>query len=102
MKKYAILTVFIFMSSLSNNLQAQYPQYPQDTGNDFVCPDVTCYYQKREEGIKLQTQEEKADLEEYRGQQLHIQEEQLEETERQNELIEEQVIEPEPIVTEPE
>lgn len=86
MKSYRILTLLISLILSSTSIA----QYVQSDGSE-TCYDITCFYRMREEGLKIDRQEQQQQLESYRNQLLEAQAAQLEETRRQNAFIEQQL-----------
>lgn len=99
MRKYRLLTIFIFLGLSPTTVTALNEE----------CGDFACYFRTQEQNLKLEKEQQKQELEAYREQQLSLQQAQLEQTAKQNELLEagqaqmeQQREEADPILSEPE
>ena len=63
---------------------------PIDAENS-PCPDINCYFERKAQDIENQRRIQKEELEAYRAEQLRMQEEQLNQIQKQNDLLEGQL-----------
>lgn len=55
------------------------------------CRDINCYFERKNRDIEMEKQKQQRELDAYRSQQLLMQEEQLNQVQRQNDLLEGQL-----------